>query len=155
MATKAKAQKRFERILFPTDFSGSSEDAACYALMLARQHGSELFALHVVETPIETAGIHVPHPSYEQQGEESLQAALDMLERSSGLLFKGFDEVSSHAVSGEPYKEIIRFAKKTKIDLIVMGASGKGGIDRFLFGSTTERVLRKTHCPVLVIPPQR
>ena len=155
MAAKAKAQKRFERILFPTDFSYASEEAASYALMLARQHGAGLFTLHVVETPIQTAGIHVPHPSYEQQGEESLQAALDMLERSSGRMFKGFDEVSSHAVAGEPYKEIIRFAKKTKIDLIVMGASGKGGIDRFLFGSTTERVLRKTHCPVLVIPPQR
>ncbi len=155
MATKAKAQRRFERILFPTDFSESSEEAASYALMIARQHGSEIYALHVVDTSMEPAGLHVPHPSHEQLEEEAAKAAEGMLERSSARLFKGFEDVSAHGVTGVPYKEIIKFAKKTKIDLIVMGASGKGGIDRFLFGSTTERVLRKTHCPVLVIPPAR
>jgi len=52
-------------------------------------------------------------------------------------------------VQGKPSAEIVRFAEDEKVDLIVLGTHGKGMLDHALFGSTTERVIRRAPCPVL------
>jgi nucleotide-binding universal stress UspA family protein len=52
---------------------------------------------------------------------------------------------------GEPFVEIIQIAKKNSADLIVMGTHGRSGLDHILFGSTAEKVVRKSPCPVLTI----
>lgn len=49
------------------------------------------------------------------------------------------------------YLEILKTIKKENIDLVVIGASGRHGLDRFLLGSVTERVVREANCPVLVV----
>ncbi len=52
---------------------------------------------------------------------------------------------------GEPFVEIIHRAKKDSVDLIVMGTHGRTGLDHVLFGSTAEKVVRKSPCPVLTV----
>ena len=52
---------------------------------------------------------------------------------------------------GEPFVEIIRRARKDSVDLIVMGTHGRTGLDHVLFGSTAEKVVRKSPCPVLTV----
>jgi nucleotide-binding universal stress UspA family protein len=52
---------------------------------------------------------------------------------------------------GRPSAEIIRFAQENAIDMIVLGTHGKGMLDQALFGSTTERVVRRSPCPVLTV----
>lgn len=147
--------KGFERILFPTDFSQASGDAASYAQTLARQYGSRIVVLHVIDVTEEAAGFYVPHLSYEKLDKEMAAGAQQMLEKYCAKVFRGFKNLEMKVVAGEPYKEILKSVKGSKIDMIVMGLSGKAALDRFLFGSTTERVMRKTTCPVLVIPPSR
>ena len=66
-------------------------------------------------------------------------------------LFRECDKVEQIVVRGIPHEEILKIAKDKKIDLIVIGTHGSTGIDRILFGSTAEKVVRKAPCPVLSV----
>ena len=59
--------------------------------------------------------------------------------------------VEEVVVQGKPSAEIMRFARETEVDMIVLGTHGKGMLDQALFGSTTERVVRRAPCPVLTV----
>jgi len=155
MAVKKNNNKTIRKILLPTDFSTVSEEAAAYALTLARQNKAKLYVLHVVDTSHEAAGFYLPHLSYEKLDKELKTVAADMLGKFASKMFKGYRNVERHVLAGEPSKEILKVVKGGAVDLIVMGTYGKEGIDRFFFGSTTERVMRKAGCPVLVIPPSK
>ena len=63
--------------------------------------------------------------------------------------------VTERLAQGTPSAEIIRIAKEEPVDLIVLGSHGKGLLDHALFGSTTERVVRKAPCPVLTCRPKK
>lgn len=143
----------FARILFPTDFTDASANAAQYALSLARQNKARLYVLHVVDTSEEASGFYLPHLSYEKLDKEMVAGASDMLRKFCAARFKGYRNIEPQVLAGEPFKEILRVIKGGKIDLVVMGTFGKTRIDRLLFGSTTERVMRRASCPVLVVPP--
>lgn len=155
MAAKNTNNKIIRKILLPTDFSTVSEEAAAYALTLARQNKARLSVLHVVDTSREAAGFYLPHLSYEKLDKEMRAAAADMLGKFTAKMFKGYRNIERHVLAGEPSREILKAIKGGHADLIVMGTNGKEGIDRFFFGSTTERVMRKAGCPVLVIPPAK
>jgi nucleotide-binding universal stress UspA family protein len=150
MANRAKG---FKRILFPTDLTDASENAFPSALSLARQYGAKLYVIHVVDTGHEAAGFYVPHLSFERLHGELRQGAEGMLKKFCRRRLRGFEGCETHILEGEPYREIIKFVNDNKIDLVVMGTFGKGRMDRFMFGSTTERVMRKVNCPLLVVPP--
>lgn len=150
-----KEKSRIRRILFPTDFSGASIHAASYALSLARAYKARLFVVHVVDTSEEASGFYLPHLSYEKLDAEMKESAAGMLDKFCAVRFKGFRDMEKSVLAGEPYKEIIKAIRGSDIDLVVMGTFGKARIDRFFFGSTTERVLRKSSCPVFVVPPPR
>jgi universal stress protein A len=64
---------------------------------------------------------------------------------------KGFDDYQVLLKEGEPFLEILQTVKKESVDLIVMGTHGRTGLDHILFGSTAERVVRKSTCPVMTI----
>jgi nucleotide-binding universal stress UspA family protein len=53
--------------------------------------------------------------------------------------------------TGKPYREIVRVAQERKADVIVMGVHGRGVIDRWLFGSTANHVIRQASCPVMTL----
>ena len=143
----------FENILFCTDFSEDSHWAFTYALDLAKTYKANLLIFHVTPQPV--------HPE-----QLSLYLAPKKLEELRLCQKKEMDrQVRTHYVGkmgrfknykivfkeGEPFIEIIRRAKKDSIDLIVMGTHGRTGLDHVLFGSTAEKVVRKSPCPVLTV----
>jgi len=142
---------KFKNILFTTDFSGASVHAASYAASLASSYGAALHVIHVVDTSEEAAGFYLPHLSFEKLDSELKDTAEAMLRKFCDKNFKGQKDLKMTVLTGEPYKEILKAAAGA--DVIVMGTFGKAHLDRVLFGSTTERVMRKAKCPVLVIPP--
>jgi len=154
MAAK-KENSKIQNILFPTDFSGASIHAASYALSLAKAYKAKLHVVHVVDTSDEASGFYLPHISYEKLDKEMRSSALAMLDEFCALRFKGYNNLESRLLAGVPYKEILKIIKNMEIDLVVMGTFGRAGVDRFFFGSTTERVMRKSSCPVFVVPPPR
>jgi universal stress protein A len=64
---------------------------------------------------------------------------------------KGFDNYRVLLEEGEPFLKILQIVKKESVHLIVMGTHGRTGLDHILFGSTAERVVRKSPCPVMTV----
>ncbi len=152
MAAKTKPSA-FKRILLPIDFSQSSEDAAAYAVMMAKTHKATLHILHVVDVSEDATGFYVPHLAYEKYDDEMVTGAEKMLTKFCSKVCKGFKNFETETVTGNPYKVILKVAKSSDADLLVMGAFGRGRLDKLFFGSTTERIMRKSMCPVLIVHP--
>lgn len=137
----------YDDILVPTDGSEAAQRAVEHALNLATQYDARLHALYVVDANAYStleAGTDVVLTALEQEGEESVKEVAD-LGADAGL------EVVTEVVTGGIYRSIIDYAEDNSVDLIVMGTHGRSGIDRYLLGSVTEKVVRSSPVPVLTI----
>jgi nucleotide-binding universal stress UspA family protein len=138
-----------KRILVPTDFSESANHALRYGISFAREYKAELIVLHVVETlSVGYASDLFPVPMAEVLDEITGYAKGELtklveLARERGVTARDV------VIQGKPAAEVIRYAQEQAIDMIVLGTHGRGMLDHALFGSTTERVVRKAPCPVL------
>lgn len=140
------------QILIPTDFSKFSDVALNYAAALAEKFGAKLHLLHIVQD----LGLIVPDavavaPPVFPPMDQFVQAARTAMERLANQeSLKGLT-LERQIREGQPFYEIIRYAKEANIDLIVMGTHGHTGLAHVLLGSVTERVVRKAPCPVLTV----
>lgn len=140
-----------KRILFPTDFSEGALNALPYAVDIARSYGAKLYMLHVIYDIATASGLHVPHISVDEMYKELDASARKELEKFGADIIKDIKDIEYSVIRGIPYEEILKFAKEKQIDLIVIGTHGRKGLDRVLFGSTAERVVRNASCPVLTV----
>jgi nucleotide-binding universal stress UspA family protein len=146
---------RHVRVLFPTDFSPFSEFAFAYALALARRLAGRLDIVHVLDTNM------LAHGSGQGfwLGESEMADVLDsMQEHAQSRLTILVDmagaqgvEAGSHVLRGQPVPQIIEAARQLEAGMVVMPSHGRTGLDRLVFGSTSERVMRHCPAPVLVI----
>ena len=142
---------KIETILFPTDFSQGSYHALPYAVDLARHYNAKLYILHVVHDVFKATESHIPHVSADKLYKEMFEWAQKEMESCCLEETRGLPKVEKMVARGVPYEEIINFAEKQKIDMIVIGTHGRMGIERFIFGSTAERVVRRAPCPVMSV----
>lgn len=140
-----------KKILFPTDFSEGALNALPYAVDLAKSYGAKLHMLHVVYDIATASGLYVPHISVDEMYKELDASARKELEKFGADKRMDLKDVEYTVIRGIPYEEILKFAEEKNIDLIVIGTHGRKGIDRVLFGSTAERVVRNASCPVLTV----
>jgi len=143
----------FKRILFPTDFSDLSKSASAYAISLARCFGAKLYVLHVVNRTGEASGMYVPHISFENLEKEEQSEEAKSLKKLCAFMSRKDVVIEPILCSGVPSDEILRVAGEKDVDIIIIGTSGTGGVGRIVFGSNTDNVIRKSHVPVLAIPP--
>ncbi len=142
---------KLKKVLVPTDFSDSARQALRYGMSFAKEYGAELVLLHVVENlTVGYASDLFPVPMAEVFQEISGYAKGELAKLGQEARERGLT-VQEHVVQGKPSAEIIRFASANAIDVIVLGTHGKGMLDQALFGSTTERVVRRAPCPVLTV----
>ena len=143
-----------KKILLPTDFSDYSKAAAAYASEFADRFGAELHILHVLQdlvAMVPEPGLAFPPPGdYMQELQESAEKALAQLPQPP---LKDASRVIRETRQGPPFVEIIRYARESEIDLIVMGTHGRSGLAHILLGSVAEKVVRKSPCPVLTVRP--
>lgn len=142
-------------ILLPTDFSECAGYALPAAASLARMWRARLICLHVIEPIMPTVGwtpIAEPLPvaDISEQIEDSAARELPKVARHEECAGLAVEDVITR---GEAASEIVRVAKERAVDLVVISSHGRTGIDRMLFGSTAEAVVRYAHCPVLVVKP--
>jgi nucleotide-binding universal stress UspA family protein len=141
------------RILVPTDFSATSNEALAYAKTLAAPFGASLHLVHAFEDPFTTAAfapeMYAPLPTRLREAmlrdiEQRLAEWLPPAERAR---FKGTTEIAL----GPAARAVVDYTKTLGADLIVMGTHGRGGISHLLLGSVAERVVRTAPCPVLTV----
>lgn len=146
----------YKKILIPTDGSEYSEKAGEYAIWIANQSFSQIMVLNVIDTSYLRS---IPQKDLELSLEDQFKAEGNMavqkfskkLEESEcngkckNILFNTLIK------KGKPADEILKTIKEEEIDLVVMGASGKHGLNRLYPGSVTESVVRSASCPVLVV----
>jgi nucleotide-binding universal stress UspA family protein len=120
-----------QQILAATDFSDNAEAALAVAVQTARAQQAALHVLHVF-TPGEI---------------EVTQLLADAVANVAPDV-----PVTVAATGGDPAQEILRYAARHPIDLIVLGTHGRTGVSRLLLGNVADRVLRGARCPVLVVP---
>ena len=143
--------KDFTTILVAVDFSDSSDNAFQMALTMAKRFSARLLVLHVINEPVDLRGFYVPHISFEKLEEEIEEGAKKMMESFCRRNFHDFDNYECMIVPGLPYEQIISQAEDKSADLIVLGTHGRTGLDHVLFGSTAEKVVRKSSLPVLTV----
>jgi nucleotide-binding universal stress UspA family protein len=141
----------FNNILVPTDFSESSRNAMEYALGIAKKFRSRVSVMHAVDIRF--------NPAYYAAGVESIfELDPDIKPRIQARLeafLQSFDlsgaTVTTHVTDGKSHREIVKTAQIKQHDLIVMSTSGHDEIADYLIGSTTDRVIKRAPCPVLVV----
>lgn len=138
-------------ILFPTDFSDGASQALKYAVDMANRYGAKLHIIHVIYDIAKASGWYVPHISVDQMYKEIEEGAKKELERFGVEELSGVKNIERSVIMGVPHEEIVNYANKNKIDLIVIATHGRKGIDRILFGSTAAQVVRFAPCPVLTV----
>jgi nucleotide-binding universal stress UspA family protein len=144
----------FKRILFATDFSPLANEASLAAAEMSKTFRAPLLALHVVHFP----GIVLPDGAI-FAGPEVVSDIMTKVESAlhttkDELAAAGAVEVTTRSEQGVPFVEIVRVAREGKFDLIVIGTHGRTGIRHVLIGSTSERVVRKAPCAVMVVRHQ-
>ena len=148
----------FKRILCPIDFSEPSYDALKIAVELARNFGAALDVIHVIP-PLP---VHSPYPDpplassfdvalYQQELARHSEKALQSL---VGRTVSQDIPTLATIVTGEAAREIVAFAAREQIDLIVIATHGLTGWKHFLTGSVAEKVVRVAPCAVLTIRSQ-
>lgn len=139
---------RYRNILLATDFSETASYAAEHAAALARAHAGVLHLVHVIEefSYWESFNLkHFPTPEVYEELQSNARLALESLVESAEDL-----SLQTHVREGKPFVEIIRAARDLEADVIVIGSHGQSGMTETLFGSTAEKVVRKSPCSVLV-----
>ncbi len=142
---------KVEKILFPTDFSEGSFHALPYAVDLSKHYNARLYILHVVYDVFRATDTHIPHISADELYKEISDWATKEIDTCCIEEIRGLANVEKVVLKGVPHEEIIRYAADNRIDMIIMGTYGKKGLERFIFGSTAEKVVRNAPCPVMTV----
>jgi nucleotide-binding universal stress UspA family protein len=152
------------KILYATDLSKNSAYAFRYAVDLAKNHDADIHLLHVVEKlpPAQEAFVEYYFAVKDEGHHEKIVA--ESIERTKKKIEVFRDrEIADHpevinekvkieVLEGYPVDEILKKAKSHDCDIIVMGTHGKGFMSHTLLGSVAERVLRRSHKPVIIVP---
>ena len=142
---------RIEKILCPVDFSEYSVKAFDYAQSLALHYGASLLLQHVVQ-PLTAAYPYYAFPDTVNEVFWNLESSAEqkLSEMVATPRENGF-QIQRFVHKGTAPDCILAFADSQAVDLIVMGTHGRHGFDHLAMGSVAEKVLRKAHCPVLVV----
>jgi nucleotide-binding universal stress UspA family protein len=139
-------------ILAPTDFSECSRHALRYAVALAKAFQGTVHLVHVIEPIEKTDQWSYVYASMEQIRPLVEKEVKTKVEALAAELASEGAAVKTHVLFGTGYVRLAELAKELKADAIVIGTSGKRGLEHMILGSTTERLLRMSICPVLSVP---
>lgn len=151
----------YKKILIPTDGSKNAKRAAEHAVKLADTDKANIIILHVIEEfttqtavlPIST--LPEPCESICEELNREGEAIVQDIKREIRDACPGNCEnitLTPLIIYGKPYLEILKVMEDKDVDLVLMGASGRHGLDRVILGSVTERVVRESTKPLMIIP---
>jgi len=142
-AEPSHPRDRIRNVVCATDFSGPAETALLHALAIARAHDARLHLVHTWDVAPYIERIAEMRASIERELAAELEATAHRHEVPGVPILRALRR-------GHPPEEAIRLAIEVEADLLVVGTTGKRGVDRLLLGSVAERIARTSPVPVLV-----
>jgi len=143
----------FKKILFPVDLSESSAKIVPFVKSLASRYDARVHLLFVARVFDYFTSMYVPHPSVSQFEKEVIEGAEKRLYEFADEHFAAPASAKTQVVAGDPSEEILGYIAAHGIDLVVMGTHGRKGLDKVIFGSVAERVVKSAPVPVMVVNP--
>lgn len=150
----------YKHILYPTDGSAGSEAAIAHVREIAEAFDATVHVLHVVDTRQFTLGMSGNYmsgpkgygrdrPSEDERKRELEERATPFVEELAGE-FEGIETIPA-VRGGNPHEVILEYIDENDIDLVVMGTEGRTGVERYLLGSVSEKVVRLADPPVVTV----
>lgn len=140
-----------KKILVPIDFSDYSKKALQYTVSFAQQFNSEINLVYVIEPIIYPADLSMGQMVIPKADVDIGKNAQEELKKLANSEIGDLLNYNILVKTGKPFMEIIETAKEIDADLIIIATHGHTGVEHLLFGSTSEKVVRKAPCPVLTL----
>lgn len=142
---------RLNKILVGCDFSPDSDLAFQHALSLAQEFEADLHLAHVIE-PSVSSELLKPDKALSAEIQQGLyqrftEKLITMIPEDA----RNWCTPETRILEGQPYEELVKYAETNAMDMIVLGVRGHGVVKTLFLGSTTDRVVRQTSCPVLSV----
>lgn len=136
----------YNRILVPTDGSEAAQGAVEHAIDLATTYDAALHTIYVVDTNVGVdASVAGTLEALEEAGQNAIDDVIDQTEATD------VRTVEAAIARGAPHQAILDYVDEQDIDIVVMGTHGRTGLDRYLLGSVTEKVIRLSDVPVVTV----
>lgn len=138
------------QILIATDGSETANEAADFGIEMVGCSGAKIYAVYVIDTtPYRSVSLDKiwskeTLDEFERAGHEAT-SYIEKIGTAAGV------EVETRVLRGHPAEKIISFAEDNNIDMIIVGSLGKGGYERVVLGSVSEKIVRHSKVPVLVV----
>ena len=138
-----------KKVLLPIDFSTASAKILQYAIFIAEKFNAKIFIVNVTEYPLTLSG----DPTFTSSAVISAMEKMgSFVEKNKGQIPVSFE---SFTLFGHAAEKIIGYAETENVDLIIIGSHGHKMLDKMLFGSVAEKVIKLSPCPVLTINTYR
>jgi nucleotide-binding universal stress UspA family protein len=150
--------KEIKRVVTPVDFSDNSRLIAESAAYIAGKFGASMNLVFVVQNFDDYSGFFVPQmslPSLEGELIDSAEAKMASFcgEMVAFCETAGVKDLNYKVFMGDVPEKIVEYAIEVKSDLIIMGTHGYKGLEKIMFGSVADKVVRTASCPVMTINP--
>ena len=142
---------KLNKILVGCDFSADSDQAFDHGLSLAQEFQSELHLAHVIEPPAQPDHLKGKTPVTAEIQEDYQVLLTQKLKEMVPEEASNWCTPQTSLLEGQPYEQLAGYAEANDIDMIVLGVRGHGLVKTLFLGSTTDRVVRKSPCPVLSV----
>lgn len=143
--------RKLKKILVATDFSLKADRAILRAIDIAKKNGAEITLIHIAKKDKTNQWVEKILPITKKIMLSPLEYAEQQLKKKIKSFAKYKVKIKYVVFVGHPAETIVKYAKKQKIDLLVMGARGEYSIHDWFVGTTTESVVKTTKTPVLVV----
>lgn len=144
--------KRVRRVLHATDFSSASRRAFSSALAIAKSLNAKLTVVYVLSPLVPLVpDQYVDAETLDRYDRQARQWSRKRLDAAARTAKKAGVKVTTLLRDGDPVEQIVRTARASRTDLIVMGTHGRRGIPKFFLGSVAERVVSRAPCAVMTV----
>lgn len=146
---------KFNRILFPVDLSETSEKMAPFAIMAAEKFNASIHILFVARELAYYSNMYVPSAAIDNFRHQVIRGSEITINEFKGKHFKSTDDVTCSVVSGDINDKILETIKTDKTDLLLLGSHGRKGLEKIVFGSIADRIMKTSPVPVLLVNPYK
>lgn len=144
-----------KKILFPCELTQNLSKILPYVLSVSEKYNSKIYLLHVVEDLNRWGKLYIPHRSTDEFQKEAVEGAEKAMDKVCKEQLGNCTNFQRIVVSGDPAAEILKTIDAEGIDLVILGTHGRKGLERTIFGSVADNVVKNSPAPVLSVNPYK